>query len=137
MPSPVKRTEGTEAKNHHSQAGQATVELALSLALLLLFLIAALDFGRAFFGYVAITNAAREGARSAVFSWTPSTIESAVRQEIIGNGLDPSRLTVQYTWGGSGQAVVVNVRYRFNLIVASFLPVSQLILQASATMLLP
>lgn len=122
---------------HLEQAGQATVEFTLALGLLLLLLVASLDFGRAFFGYIALINAAREGARSGVVTNSPAAIEPAVRQEVQGNRLDTSRLTVQYTWGGSGQPLVVNVSYDFNFIVASFLPVSHLTLRTSATMMLP
>src|SRR5688500_18464229 len=43
--------------------GQALVEAALTLPLLLLFLLGAADLGRAFTAYAAIANAAREGAR--------------------------------------------------------------------------
>lgn len=125
------------AHRHRHQAGQATVELALSLGLLLLLLLASLDFGRAFFGYIALINAAREGARSGVVTNSQAAIEPAVRQEVQGSGLDPTRLTVQYTWGGSGQPLVVNVSYDFHLIVATFLPVSHFTLSTSATMMLP
>lgn len=45
------------------EAGQAAVELALVLPLLVLILMLIVDFGRVFTTYVALTNAAREGAR--------------------------------------------------------------------------
>jgi len=111
--------------------------MALSLALLLVLLLAALDFGRAFFGYVALVNAAREGARSGVMTGDPATIESAARQELQGNGLNPALLTVAYQWGTSGGALVVNLSYRFDLIVTAFLPFTNLTLRASATMMRP
>jgi Flp pilus assembly protein TadG len=119
------------------QHGQATVELVLSMGLLLILLLAALDFGRAFFSYIALVNAAREGARSGVMSFDPSTIAPAVQQEIQGNNLDTSRLTTSYIWGGSGRPVTVTVSYRFNLITTSFLPFSQVDLTTSAVMSLP
>lgn len=43
--------------------GQSLVELALILPVLMLVLVGILDFGRAFYAYNAISNAAREGAR--------------------------------------------------------------------------
>jgi Flp pilus assembly protein TadG len=119
------------------QSGQATVEFVLSASLLFLLFLAALDFGRAFFSYLTIINASREGARAAVFTNSPSSIEPAVRQEVQGNNLNPALLTVQNTWGGSGQPVVVTANYRFDLIVTSFLPFSHVNLRASTTMLLP
>jgi Flp pilus assembly protein TadG len=125
------------ARGRPRQDGQATVELVLSLGVLLLLLLAALDFGQAFFGYIALVNAAREGARSGITSSNPAMIEPAVRQEIQGNNLDPARLTVQYRWGGSGQPLVVTVSYHFDLITTSILPFTQLNLGTSATMAIP
>ncbi|CAA9302610.1 MAG: hypothetical protein AVDCRST_MAG77-5792 [uncultured Chloroflexi bacterium] len=43
--------------------GQAVVEAALVLPILLLFLLGTIDLGRAFTVYVSVANAAREGAR--------------------------------------------------------------------------
>jgi hypothetical protein len=45
-----------------SLLGQSLVEFALLLPLLLLLLLGAIDFGRVFFGWVAVNNAARVGA---------------------------------------------------------------------------
>ena len=43
--------------------GQSLVEFALVLPLLAVIILGALDLGRAFFTYIIVTNAAREGAR--------------------------------------------------------------------------
>lgn len=45
------------------ESGQAIVEAALLLPILLLFLLGTVDLGRAFTIYVSVANAAREGAR--------------------------------------------------------------------------
>src|SRR5687768_3591106 len=45
-----------------SHRGQALVEFAMVLPILVLLLLMAVDFGRVFFGYVALQNAARIGA---------------------------------------------------------------------------
>jgi hypothetical protein len=108
------------------------------MGLVLVLLLSALDFGRAFFSYIALVNAAREGARSAVMTQNPAMIDPAVRQELQGNGvIDMTQLTIANTWGGSGQPVVVNLTYQFDLIVTSFLPFSELTLRTSATMAIP
>jgi PKD repeat protein len=52
--------------------GQALVEFALVIPVMLLLLVIAIDFGRMFFSYIEITNAAREGA--AVGSHAPSNL---------------------------------------------------------------
>jgi hypothetical protein len=50
--------------NHHknSERGQSLVELALSFTILLMLLAGAIDFGRAFFTWVSLRDAAQEGA---------------------------------------------------------------------------
>jgi hypothetical protein len=48
--------------NKSISKGQSLVELALSFTLLLLLLGGAVDLGRAFFGFIAIRDAAQEGA---------------------------------------------------------------------------
>ena len=50
--------------------GQALVELALILPVLLLILLAAIDFGRVLFSWIEVTNAAREGAAYAILNPT-------------------------------------------------------------------
>jgi Flp pilus assembly protein TadG len=48
-----------------SQRGQALIEFAVVLPILILLLLLAVDFGRVFFGWVAINNASRIGANMA------------------------------------------------------------------------
>jgi len=63
-PSASKRTlRPASHRGHQSKsAGQALVEFALVIPVMLLMLAIAIDFGRLFFSYIEITNAAREGA---------------------------------------------------------------------------
>ena len=49
--------------------GQALVEFAIILPLLSLLLVMAIDFGRVFFGWVALQNSARIGADRAAQTW--------------------------------------------------------------------
>ena len=49
-------------QRHERTRGQALVEFALILPLLVLLLVMAIDFGRVFFGWVALQNSARIGA---------------------------------------------------------------------------
>jgi len=134
---PLAHDASSRTGGRSGERGQALVELALSIALLLIILLAAIDFGRAFFAYVGLVNAAREGARAGAMAINPAAIEPAARQEIAGNNLDPARLTVQYTWGGSGRPVVVVTRYQFNLVTTGFLPVNTINMRATATMPIP
>src|SRR5262245_19797674 len=54
-----------------NQRGQAVIELALTLPLLLLVVFGIIDFGFMFQRYESVTNAAREGARLGIL---PSTL---------------------------------------------------------------
>lgn len=58
MQVPIRRRRGTSR-------GQALVEFAIILPVLLLLLLLAIDFGRVFFGWVALQNASRIGANEA------------------------------------------------------------------------
>lgn len=51
-----------------SQRGQSLVEFALLLPLLLIIALGVFDFGRVYFAYVSVTNAARNGAQYASVS---------------------------------------------------------------------
>ena len=55
----------TGIRTAQSRRGQAFVEFALVLPLLLVLLLGAIDFGRVFFGWVAVTNASRVAANYA------------------------------------------------------------------------
>lgn len=59
MKLPLRRLARTSAR---SGRGQALVEFGLVLPILLLLLVLAIDFGRVFFGWVALANASRIGA---------------------------------------------------------------------------
>ena len=61
------------------ERGQALIETALTLPLMLLLSISVFEFGRAFQYWEILTNAAREGARIAVL---PGTTDSAVRTRV-------------------------------------------------------
>jgi Flp pilus assembly protein TadG len=56
-----------EMRIHRPQAGQTAVEFALILPILVLILMGVFDFGRAFYAYSVVANAAREGARAGVY----------------------------------------------------------------------
>lgn len=64
------------------------VEFALMLPLLALLLVLALDFGRVFFGYVALQNAARVGANHAAqnpTAWSPgdASLQTEYRNQVM------------------------------------------------------
>lgn len=56
-----------------SEKGQALVEFALVLPILLMLLCGIIDFGWLYYNQITLNNAAREGARYAVIHYDPST----------------------------------------------------------------
>jgi Flp pilus assembly protein TadG len=83
--------------------GQALVELALGLPLVLLLIFGVLELGRAFFVKIAMTNAAREGANYLIYH--PDDVgtnfaysKTMVINELTNSGLediDPSQIQIQ------------------------------------------
>jgi Flp pilus assembly pilin Flp len=75
------------------ESGASAVEFALVLPLLLLVIAGVVDFGRALFTQVTLTNAAREGARAAIF--TPSTPGPSLRASTAAPGISPLVIQVK------------------------------------------
>ena len=84
--------------------GQAMVEFALALPLLILIVVGMLDFGRAIFSYNSLSNAARSAARVAIVNQSTTAIEDAARREAVG--LDPITVVVTYTKDGTACSAV-------------------------------
>jgi Flp pilus assembly protein TadG len=58
------------------------VEFALILPILILVIAGIVDFGRAYFTQVTLTNAAREGARAAVVRVTPTEVQTRTQSAL-------------------------------------------------------
>lgn len=61
------------------ERGASAVELAIVLPLMMLLIGGIVDFGRAFYTKVTITNSAREGARAAMFPGTSNSTDVQAR----------------------------------------------------------
>jgi PKD repeat protein len=134
--------------------GQALVEFALIIPVMLLMLVIAIDFGRMFFSYVAITNAAREGA--AIGAHEPSNltqIQTTAGQEtssqsqrgenaltvttVCKDSLGVTLVNCTYASGGAagaGNTITVNVDEKFTFLtpmITAFFP--NLHMKAAAT----
>jgi Flp pilus assembly protein TadG len=82
--------------------GQALVEFALLLPLVMLILIGIVEFGRAWQAKQTLTDAAREGARLAVIgdqTVTQDTVRKKVRTMIKQAGFDSNSVTITYPDG--------------------------------------
>ena len=85
-----------------AERGQALVEFALILPVLLLILMGIFDFGRAVWAYNTLSNAARDGARVAIVDQTVTAgIEAGAQRaadQSTGLGVDPAAdVDVVYT----------------------------------------
>ena len=58
------------------EEGQAVVEFALILPILILLIFGMIDFGWLFYNKIEVNNASREGARYAAVHWKESNYES-------------------------------------------------------------
>jgi Flp pilus assembly protein TadG len=121
-----------------SDRGQALVETAITLPLLLLVAIGIFEFGRAYQTLQVVTNAAREGARVAVLpNATPSDVQSRVTAYLRNGQLpDYTSATVSVNQNDTvsigattAAASRVNVNYPFSFIVLN--PVVNLVVYGS------
>lgn len=103
-----------------TEAGQALVEFTLILPIFLLLLFAIVDFGRGFYTWLLVTNAAREGARVAAVQSDSATINTRIYDSFCDNypsscGLNPSKLSITKTnvQGARGSAVEIDLSYNF------------------------
>lgn len=98
------------AARRADDTGQASVELALLLPLVLLLVLAVVQVGLVARDVVLVSHAAREAARAAATEADPGAAEAAARAAA---GLDGERLEVAVTGrGGAGSRVRVDVSYR-------------------------
>ena len=112
------------------ERGQALIEMAITLPLLLLVTMGAVEFGRAYQHWQVLTNAAREGARIAVL---PGFTDEAVKARVTtymtsGQMSAPGGATITVTRNtalGDGTASTVVVDYPFTFIVLQ--PIAQLV----------
>ena len=103
---------GSKKSLRQDQPGQSLLEFALILPLMVLFVVGIFELGRAFFAYIAITNAAREGVR--IYTFTPDTtsysqINQTVETEIGTTTLvDPEKIDSIGVFCGYSNSSVLN-----------------------------
>ena len=135
-----------DAQTHESERGQSLVEFSLMLVMLLVLLSGVLDLGRGFFSYIAIQNAAGEGALYAAINprcphadsagtcTNPNNVDFRAKFESPSGGMiDPDSMTVSVVYADGtdqyseentteGSPITVRVAYRFRM-VGPFSPV--------------
>jgi Flp pilus assembly protein TadG len=121
-----------------SERGQSMVEMALMMTILLVILSGVLDLGRGFFSFIAIQNAAAEGALYAAINprcrdatvtgcADPNNVLFRARHESPEGLVDKQRMTVELTCHNNntscefsqlseGHPITVTVVYQFQML---------------------
>jgi Flp pilus assembly protein TadG len=128
----------TRRRGLASDRGQALVETALVLPLLLLVSVGIFEFARAYQTYQVLTNAAREGARLAILpDSTTADVQSRVVAYMQAGALDNyNGATVSVNQNATlsagattASASVVTVNYPFSFMVLN--PIARLVVSGS------
>ncbi len=97
---------GTRAET----AGQAMVETALVLPVLLGLIFGIFGFGRVYASYLVVAGAGREGVRLAAIGRSDADVEAAVLATLESAGLESSAsIAIAGTGGSAGDPVTVDV----------------------------
>ena len=127
-------------RSRHGERGNALIESAITMPILLLLMVGIFEVGRAYETWQVITNAAREGARMSVTPYSNvTTTEALVRQYMADGQLGNSStaavdvnnnatITVNGTVVG---ASLVTVDYPFQFIMLQ--PVARLVVPGANT----
>lgn len=106
-------------KGLKDQKGQALVEFAIILPILLLLVMGILQFGMMLNSYLTIENVAREGARTGIIGSSDDEIQNLIIST--SPNLDPQSLIVTITPSEgirkSGDTLTVKVTYNYELTV--------------------
>lgn len=104
------------------ERGQALVEMALVMTVLLTLILGAMEFGRIFNAYLVVTHAAREGARYGVVGADDGEIVEVIKRA--SAPLDPSLLTItiypRREERYRGVPLTVEVRYPVDIVAPVF-----------------
>ncbi|MCA9822972.1 MAG: pilus assembly protein [Dehalococcoidia bacterium] len=107
---------GRWLRRQRSEKGQALVEFAMIVPLLCLMLFSLVDFGRAFYAWLLVTNAAREGARVAATQQDSAAVLNRIDNSISGLNAADLSITLTNVQGPRGQAVEVDLVYDFQFV---------------------
>ncbi|TEB06998.1 TadE-like protein [Pelotomaculum schinkii] len=101
-----------------NKQGQALVELALVLPILIMLVMGTVEFGRIFHSYLLITNAAREGARAGIVGLDDTAIRTKVKDASVSLGLTDSQISIEPAQSSRvrGVPLTVQVNYSIGLI---------------------
>lgn len=106
-----------------TEAGQSLVEFGMVLPLFLVLMFGLVDFGRAFYSWMIVTNAAREGARAGAVQKDWPTMQTAIYNSMCNPypgscSLDTTKMTLTPLGvnGARGDQVSVRINYAFTYV---------------------
>ncbi|HYZ91513.1 MAG TPA: TadE family protein [Actinomycetota bacterium] len=116
--------------------GQATIEAALTLPVVLIALLLIVQVGLVVRDALALVQAAREGARAAAVSGNDDDARAAIRRSAGPLDADEIEIEVQPEQRERGSPITINLRYidRLRIPIVSRILSLELPLRASATM---
>ena len=121
-----------------NQKGQALVEFAIVLPLILLIVLGIVQFGMLLNSYLSLTNAAREGARTGVIGGNNyDIIETIINTSPT---LNPSKMTIVpspaegYRVSGGTLTVSIDYNYEFTVPIISSLFNNNIVLKTQTSM---
>ena len=121
-----------------SERGQALLETAITLPIILLVSVGIFEFGRAYQTWLVLSNAAREGARVAILpNAQPADVQSRINEYMQGGQLDNyqnatisvNQNTPVAVGAGTAATSLITVNYPFSFIVLN--PVANLVMHGS------
>jgi len=97
--------------------GQALVELALALPILIFLVMGIIECGRIFNSYLVITNASREGARAGITGDSDTEIRARVKDAATTLALTDSDITItpEQSLRSRGVPLTVKINYSVTL----------------------
>jgi Flp pilus assembly protein TadG len=124
-----------------AERGQSLIELALTLPIMLLLVLATVDIGMGFRTYIGLSTAAREGVRwISIHPNDPAGALARVSAEAGRMGLLPGEgsytvdISPSYPRYRAGQEVTVTINYRHQLLFGSLTRIPEVPFTARATM---
>lgn len=105
-------------KNLKNQKGQALVEFAIILPILILILMAIMEFGIMLNCYLTIHNSAREGARIAIIGATDAQIRDVIISTSPTLNVNDLSINITPSEGSrkSGDTLQISVDYNYHMI---------------------
>ena len=114
----------------NTELGQSLVEFSMVLPIFLILIFGLVDFGRAFYAWMIVTEAAREGARAAAVQGDANTVNAQIYNSFcsvagtpppaskcaIDDSAGVFKITTGNIQGPRGQEATVDITYTFSFV---------------------